>query len=71
MLDVVAECRKRGLPIALITNNVRPMSDDPGASWVYDEFDVVVESSVEGTRKPEEGSTGSPSNGSVSRRRTW
>ena len=55
MLGAVAELRARGFPIALITNNVRPMSDDPGATWVYDEFDVVVESSIEGTRKPEEG----------------
>ena len=55
MLELVADLKERGIPIALITNNVRPMSDDPGASWVYDVFDVVVESSVEGTRKPEEG----------------
>ena len=54
MLEVLDACTSAGLRLGLITNNVRPLGENPDADWVFDTFDVVVESSVEGTRKPEE-----------------
>ncbi|WP_375501114.1 HAD-IA family hydrolase [uncultured Jatrophihabitans sp.] len=55
MLDLLAELRSRGLKLALITNNIRPLGDSPDVAWVFDAFDVVVESSLVGLRKPEPG----------------
>ena len=53
MLDLLAELRAAGLALALITNNIRPLGDSPDVRWVFDTFDVVVESALVGTRKPE------------------
>jgi putative hydrolase of the HAD superfamily len=53
MLDAVAACRRHGLRTALLTNNIVSM-DGWGAALRIDElFDVVVESSKAGVRKPD------------------
>lgn len=49
MLGAVDELRRRGLKAAALTNNWIPF----GEGGLVDHFDVVVESVVEGTRKPE------------------
>jgi len=53
MVFAVGRLRAAGLPLGLVSNNVRPMprTDELGALLTL--FDVVVESSVEGIRKPE------------------
>ena len=53
MLELLAELRAHRLRLALITNNIRPLGDSPDVTWVFDAFDVVVESALVGTRKPE------------------
>jgi putative hydrolase of the HAD superfamily len=56
MIDAVRSCRNAGLRTALLTNNVSTMADGHGwqAALRLDElFDVVVESSREGVRKPD------------------
>lgn len=53
MLDAVDHCRRRGLKLGVITNNIRAMGEDAAAMWLFAEFDSVVESSVVGSRKPE------------------
>lgn len=53
MLAAVHACRAAGLGVALITNNAVPLRDTPDSAWLFDTFDVVVESCVAGTRKPE------------------
>lgn len=53
MLDALARCHAAGVGLAIITNNMRPMSNDSSAAWLYDEFDVVLESCVSGMRKPD------------------
>jgi len=55
MFDAVRRCKAEGFVTALLTNNVAPMlaegwGDEIGLA---DLFDVVVESAVEGVRKPE------------------
>jgi putative hydrolase of the HAD superfamily len=57
MVDAVRACRRAGLRTALLTNNVSALDDAPHA-WhgplLLDElFDVVVESSKAGVRKPD------------------
>lgn len=55
MLTAVARIREEGLKVAALTNNWRA-DDDPsssGASLLADVFDIVVESAVEGLRKPD------------------
>ncbi len=55
MVEVLRRCSER-LRTALLTNNVTPMAESAEmgqASAVVDLFDVVVESSVVGCRKPE------------------
>lgn len=49
MLRSVDRLRRRGLKTAALTNNWKPF----GESGLIEHFDVVVESVVEGTRKPE------------------
>src|SRR4029453_13553761 len=53
MIAAVRRLREAGLPLALLSNNVAPMerAGEPGA--LLGLFDAVVESSVEGVRKPE------------------
>ena len=53
MVGAVRRLRDAGLPLALLSNNVAPM---PRTGWLGELltlFDAVVESSVEGVRKPE------------------
>ncbi|MBL77636.1 MAG: haloacid dehalogenase [Acidimicrobiaceae bacterium] len=55
MVEALRRCSER-LRTALLTNNVAPMAESAeagAASGVVDLFDVVVESSVVGCRKPE------------------
>jgi len=53
MLTAVARLRDAGLPLALLSNNVAPMGRTGRLGEVLGLFDAVVESSVEGVRKPE------------------
>ena len=53
MLELLAELRAAGIKLALITNNIRPLGDSPDVAWVFEAFDVVIESSLVGLRKPE------------------
>jgi putative hydrolase of the HAD superfamily len=53
MVELLHELRTRGLRLALITNNIRPLGDSPDVAWVFDAFDVVIESAVVGVRKPD------------------
>lgn len=49
MVEAVGRLREAGLRVAACTNNWAPFADHP----VLAEFDVVVESVLEGVRKPE------------------
>jgi putative hydrolase of the HAD superfamily len=53
MVAAVATLRDAGLPLALLSNNVAPMERTGPVGALLDLFDTVVESSVEGVRKPE------------------
>jgi putative hydrolase of the HAD superfamily len=53
MVDAVRRLRAAGLPLGLVSNNVRPMERTGALGELLALFDVVVESSVEGIRKPE------------------
>jgi putative hydrolase of the HAD superfamily len=56
MVEALRRCSAE-FPTALLTNNVEPMADGdmaPEFAEVVDMFDVVVESSVVGCRKPEQ-----------------
>jgi putative hydrolase of the HAD superfamily len=53
MVDAVRRLRAAGLPLGLVSNNVRPMERTGALGQLLALFDVVVESSVEGIRKPE------------------
>lgn len=53
MVEAVRRCGER-LATGLLTNNVRRAPDDPRADALFALFDVVVESSVVGVRKPEQ-----------------
>ena len=56
MVEALRRCSE-AFPTALLTNNVEPMADGemrPGFADVVALFDVVVESSVVGCRKPEQ-----------------
>lgn len=53
MVAALRDCRERGLRLALVTNNVKPLGTTPDAAWLFELFDVVVESCLVGTRKPE------------------
>lgn len=53
MLDLLRDIRASGRSLALITNNIRPLSEAIDTGWVFDTFDVVVESCRCGMRKPE------------------
>jgi putative hydrolase of the HAD superfamily len=53
MIDLVARMRGR-FKLAMITNNLQPMNRDESLlADVLELFDVIVESSVEGVRKPD------------------
>jgi putative hydrolase of the HAD superfamily len=53
MLTAVQRLRDAGLPLALLSNNVAPMERTGRLGELLGLFDAVVESSVEGVRKPE------------------
>jgi putative hydrolase of the HAD superfamily len=53
MVAAVRRLREAGLPLAMVSNNVAPMERDGRIGELLDLFDAIVESSVEGVRKPE------------------
>jgi putative hydrolase of the HAD superfamily len=53
MVEAVRRLRAAGLPLGLLSNNVRPMERAGALGELLTLFDVVVESAVEGVRKPE------------------
>jgi putative hydrolase of the HAD superfamily len=53
MVAAVRRLRNAGLPLALLSNNVAPMERTGALRDLLGLFDAVVESSVEGVRKPE------------------
>jgi putative hydrolase of the HAD superfamily len=53
MVAAVQRLRNAGLPLALLSNNVAPMERTGRLRELLGLFDAVVESSVEGARKPE------------------
>jgi putative hydrolase of the HAD superfamily len=53
MVEALRRLRTAGLPIGLLTNNISPMPRDGELGEVLALFDSIVESSVEGIRKPE------------------
>jgi putative hydrolase of the HAD superfamily len=55
MVEALRRLKTAGIPTAAVTNNVAPMaSGERAVAELLDLFDVVVESSVVGVRKPEE-----------------
>jgi putative hydrolase of the HAD superfamily len=53
MVTAVQRLRNAGLPLALLSNNVAPMERTGALGELLGLFDTIVESSVEGVRKPE------------------
>jgi putative hydrolase of the HAD superfamily len=53
MVAAVHRLKRAGLPLGLLSNNVAPMERTGELSEQLGLFDTVVESSVEGVRKPE------------------
>jgi putative hydrolase of the HAD superfamily len=53
MLTAIDTCKGCGVRVALLTNNTAPLDTAPGAEWVFETFDVVIESSKVGLRKPD------------------
>ncbi|WP_295657542.1 HAD-IA family hydrolase [uncultured Nocardioides sp.] len=53
MVGAVRRLRDAGLPLALLSNNVAPMERTGETGELLGLFDAIVESSVEGVRKPE------------------
>jgi len=53
MVAAVRRLREAGLPLALLSNNVAPMERTGPLGELLGLFDAIVESSVEGVRKPE------------------
>jgi putative hydrolase of the HAD superfamily len=53
MVAAVRRLRQAGLPLALLSNNVAPMERTGALGELLGLFDAIVESSVEGVRKPE------------------
>ena len=53
MVAAVRRLRAAGLPIGMLSNNVAPMERDGELGELLGLFDAIVESSVEGVRKPE------------------
>jgi putative hydrolase of the HAD superfamily len=53
MITAVQRLKDAGLPLALLSNNVAPMERTGRLGELLGLFDAVVESSVEGVRKPE------------------
>ena len=53
MVEAVRRLRAAGLPLGLLSNNVAPMERTGELGGLLGLFDAIVESSVEGVRKPE------------------
>ncbi len=53
MVEAVRRLRSAGLPLGLLSNNVAPMERTGEIGELLTLFDAIVESSVEGVRKPE------------------
>ena len=53
MVEALRRLRDAGLPVGLLTNNITPMPREGEVGEVLALFDSIVESSVEGIRKPE------------------
>ena len=53
MVAAVRRLRNAGLPLGLLSNNVAPMERTGPVGELLALFDAIVESSVEGVRKPE------------------
>src|SRR3954451_19585093 len=53
MVAAVRRLREAGLPLALLSNTVAPMERSGPLGELLGLFDAIVESSVEGVRKPE------------------
>jgi putative hydrolase of the HAD superfamily len=53
MLAAIAACRRSGVKVGLLTNNVAPLAEAPFTEWVFETFDAVIESSRVGLRKPD------------------
>jgi putative hydrolase of the HAD superfamily len=53
MVEAVRRLRTAGMPLGMVSNNVAPMERTGPLGEVLGLFDIVVESSVEGVRKPE------------------
>jgi putative hydrolase of the HAD superfamily len=53
MVEALRRLRAAGLPIGLLTNNIAPMPREGELGELLALFDSIVESSVEGIRKPE------------------
>jgi putative hydrolase of the HAD superfamily len=53
MVAAVRKLRDAGLPLGLLSNNVAPMERTGPLGELLGLFDAIVESSVEGVRKPE------------------
>jgi putative hydrolase of the HAD superfamily len=53
MVEAVRRLRSAGFPLALLSNNVTPMERSGRLGELLELFDAIVESSVEGVRKPE------------------
>jgi len=53
MVAAVRRLREAGLPLGLLSNNVAPMERTGALGELLGLFDAIVESSVEGVRKPE------------------
>jgi putative hydrolase of the HAD superfamily len=53
MVTAVQRLHAAGVPLALLSNNVAPMERTGRLGDLLAQFDAVVESSVEGVRKPE------------------
>jgi putative hydrolase of the HAD superfamily len=55
MVEAIQRCHER-LRTGLITNNMSPMGqgDDSAVSFIHELFDVIIESSIVGVRKPDQ-----------------
>jgi putative hydrolase of the HAD superfamily len=53
IVDALRQCKNAGLTLVLVTNNVAPLGQRAESVWLFELFDVVIESCVVGTRKPE------------------
>ncbi len=53
MVAAIRALKDAGLPLGMVSNNVSPMERGGRMDDILDMFDVIVESSIEGVRKPE------------------